>query len=363
MIKVGIIGCGKIADQHADSIRRIPDAEIVAVCDTELLMANQLAERYNVKYCFDDIQKFLNLSQMDVIHITTPPQIHHHLGKMCLEAGYHVYMEKPFALNALETEDLLSLAAKKELKITAGHNAQFTHAARYFRTIIKEGFLGGPPVHIESYYCYDFGDEAYAKALLGDDKHWVRQLPGKLLHNIISHGISKIAEFLIDENPKVIANGYTSPMLKRLNEDDIIDELRAIIYDNNNLTAYFTFSSQLSPSLHQLRVYGPKNGIIIDDDYQTVVKLFGKMYKSYLNQFIPPFVYARQYLKNFNRNLRNFIKRDFHNDSGMKYLIEAFYASIRDNLPLPISHKEILLTARIMDEIFSQVNPKDKEVK
>ena len=49
---------------------------------------------------------------------------------------------------------------------------------------------------MESYYCYDLTDPGYARALLGDKQHWVRQLPGQLLHNIISHGIARIAEFL-----------------------------------------------------------------------------------------------------------------------------------------------------------------------
>ena len=362
MIRAGIIGCGRIADQHAESIRRIPDAEIVAVCDKDILMAKQLAERYNVASYFDDIGEFNNIRPMDVIHITTPPQSHFELGKMCLEAGFHVYIEKPFALNAEETEEILRLGELNGLKITAGHNAQFTHAANYFREILKTGFLGGPPVHIESYYCYDFGDEAYAKALLADDKHWARTLPGLLLHNIISHGVAKIAEFIQEDDPEVIAYAYASPLLRKLKEKEIVDELRVIIHDRDNLTAYFTFSSQIAPSLHQLRVYGPKNSIIVDDDNQTVIKLTGKVYKSYLNQFIPPLKNAGEYIRSAKRNISKFLKRDFHNDSGMKHLINAFYRSIQYNIPLPIAHKEILLTAKIMDKIFAQVYNRKMEL-
>jgi predicted dehydrogenase len=363
MIKAGIIGCGKIADLHAESIGRIPKAKIIAACDKDLLMAKQLHERFKIDYFFDDLNQFLSLSQMDVVHITTPPQFHYKFGKMSLEAGFHVYIEKPFTLNSAEAADLLQLAEKKGLKVTVGHNAQFTHAARYFREIVQKGFLGGPPVHLESYYCYNFGDEAYAKALLGDDQHWVRKLPGRLLHNIISHGISKIAEFISSEKPIVVAFGHTSPLLKNVNEHDIVDELRVIIYDNNNLTAFFTFSSQIAPSLHQLRLYGPKNSIIVDDDNQTVIKISGKSYKSYLNQFVPPFIYAREYLNNANRNIKKFLKNDFHNDSGMKHLIQSFYSAILFQTDLPISYREILLTTRIMDDIFSQVYPLNNGLK
>jgi hypothetical protein len=54
----------------------------------------------------------------------------------------------------------------------------------------------------------------------------VRYLPGKLLHNIISHGIARIAEFLTTDSPHVIVHGFISPSLKRIGETEIIDELR-----------------------------------------------------------------------------------------------------------------------------------------
>jgi predicted dehydrogenase len=355
MLKVGIIGCGKIADQHAEVIHRILGCEIVGVCDREELMAKQLYERFNVRTYFSNVDELLKLVRPGVVHITTSPQSHFQLGKLCLEAGCHVYIEKPFTLNTREAEELLKLAIERNLKVTVGHNAQFTHAARSMRDLIRNGFLGGNPIHMESYYCYDLGDEAYARAFLGDSEHWVRTLPGKLLHNIISHGISKIAEFLTDDSPTVIAHGFTSTLLRRIGEREIIDELRVIIKDNDGATAYFTFSSQMKPTLHQFRIYGPRNALIVDDDNQFVIELSGMRYKSYLEQFIPPLIYAKQYLANSWNNVRKFVKRDFHSNSGMKFLIESFYRSVTDGAPLPISFREILLTSRIMDLIFEQL--------
>ena len=106
-------------------------------------------------------------------------------------------------------------------------------------------------------------------------------------------------------------------------------------------------------------MYGPKNSIVIDDDNQTVVKVSGKSYKSYLNQFVPPFVYAREYLSNAKRNFKSFLINDFHIDAGMKHLIESFYSAILGHADLPITYKEILLTTRIMDDIFAQVYPEN----
>lgn len=356
MLKVAIVGCGKIADDHCSQIQRIDGCEIVGVCDREPLMARQLAERFPVKGHFSDLTQMLRTAQPDVVHVCTPPQSHFAITKICLEAGCHVYVEKPFSLTFDEARTVIALAEENGLKVTAGHDDQFRNVARRMRSLVQQGYLGSAPVHMESYYCYELGGSGYAKALLADKQHWVRKLPGKLLHNIISHGIARIAEFMTGDSPEVIACGFTSPALRSMGEDEIIDELRVVICDGDRATAYFTFSSQMRPALHQFRIYGEKNGLILDQDQETLVRLRGKRYVSYAEKFVPPINFARQYLENFRTNLRSFMANDFHMKSGMKYLIEAFYKSIIEYTSVPIPYREILLTAKIMDDIFEQLN-------
>jgi predicted dehydrogenase len=355
MLKVAIVGCGKIADSHAMQIQRIDDCEIVAVCDREPLMAKQLYERFPIKSYFTDLKEMLDKACPDVVHVTTPAESHFKVAEICLENGRSVYVEKPFTLYAAEAQYLLELAEKKGLKLTVGHNDQFSHVARRMRALVQSGYLGGAPVHVESYYSYDLGDPSYARALLGDKDHWVRRLPGKLLQNVISHGIARLSEFLTSENPHVIAHGFVSSLLKQIDEAEIVDELRVIISEAPGITAYFTFSSQMRPSIHQLRIYGPKNGLVVDQDHEILLKLRGQKFKSYADIFVPPMLFAKQHLGNLATNVGLFLRRDFHMDSGMKYLIEAFYRSIVRNEPVPIPYQEILCTARIMESIFTQV--------
>src|SRR2546428_6354341 len=361
MLKVAIVGCGKIADSHASQIQRVEGSEIVGVCDSEPLMARQFYERFAVKRYFTDLTELLSDARPDVVHITTPPESHYDIARVCLERGCHVYVEKPFTLHEKEAQGLVALADEKGLKLTVGHDDQFSHVARRMRTLVQSGYLGGAPVHMESYYCYELG-YGYARALLGDKHHWVRRLPGRLLHNIISHGIARIAEFLTSDSPQVIAYGFVSPFLKKIGERDIVDELRVIICEEERTTAYFTFSSQMRPSIHQFRVYGQKNGLILDQDQETLIKLRGGRVQSYGEKVIPPVVFAEQYLGNLIANVRTFLARDFHMKSGMKYLIESFYRSIIHGTPVPIPYREILLTARIMDAIFDQLGARQSQV-
>jgi predicted dehydrogenase len=356
MLRVGIIGCGKIADVHASQIQRIGGCELVAVCDREELMAQQLSERFRVPRYFSEVAEFLDSSKLDVVHITTPPQSHFELAELCLERRCHVYVEKPFTLRAWEAEELINLANANSLKLTAGHNAQFTHAARRMRQLVREGYLGGPAVHLESLYCYQLDGDAYAKAVLASKRHWVRELPGGLLNNIISHGIAKLAEFLTADSQVVSAYGFVSPSLRRRGEKEIIDELRVMVRDADCTTASFVFSSQMRPLVHQFRVWGPQNALVVDHDQQTVIKVRGSRYKSYLQMFVPPLNFASQYAANVWRNAGLFLARDFHMESGVKNLIESFYRSIADEQAVPIPYREILLTARLMDDIFQQLS-------
>jgi predicted dehydrogenase len=355
MLKVAIIGCGKIADDHAAQIRRIKDCEIVAVCDREPLMARQLCERFRVKRHYSDLDKLLSDTHPDVVHVTTPPESHYGLARRCIEAGCNVYVEKPFTLCAEEAHDLIALATQKNLRITAGHDGQFTHVARRMRRLVRSGYLGDGPVHMESYYGYPLGNSPYARALLSDKRHWVRRLPGQLLQNIISHGIARIAEFLAGPRPEVVACGFVSAPLKSLGECELIDELRTIIRDEEGRTAYFTFSSQMRPSLHQFRIYGSKNGLMLDHDQEILIRLRGAKFTSYGEKFVPPVGLAWQHMSNLGFNVRKFLARDFHMKAGMKYLIESFYRSIVEGTADVIPYREILLTARIMDDIFEQV--------
>ncbi len=256
MLKVAIVGCGKIADSHASQIRRIKGCEIVGVCDREPLMARQIYERFPIKQYFGDLRELLSEARPDVVHVTTPPESHFDIAKFCIEQGCHVYVEKPFTVCEDEAQALIAMANERNLKITAGHDDQFGHAARRMRALVQGGFLGDGPVHMESVYCYELGGSSYAGALLGDKRHWVRRLPGKLLQNIISHGIARIAEHLTTDSPRIIAHGFISPFLKSTGESEIIDELRVIISEEERATAYFTFSSQMRPSLRALHFPG-----------------------------------------------------------------------------------------------------------
>src|SRR5207302_8989089 len=189
-----------------------------------------------------------------------------------------------------------------------GHNYQFTLEMLEMRRLVKQGFLGGKPVHLESYWSYDLSDLSYVGPVLGNSDHWVRQLPSQLFHNIISHGIAKLAEFLDNDLAEIVATADQSEQLRSLGVQDVLDELRVMIRDKSGTTALFCFSTQIK-GLNQLRLYGPAGLLLADIITGSLIRNKSRSYKSYLTYFVPPLQAAREHLRNVRLNMIDFFRR------------------------------------------------------
>lgn len=257
--KVAIVGCGRIADAHAGEIQRIPSARVVAVCDRELLMAEQLATRYSIPAHYDDVTRMLEQERPDVVHIVTPPSAHLSLALECLAHGCHIFVEKPVALNAPDTRVLIEAAHQFSRKLTVGYIYLFDPAAIRLREMVQADELGDI-VHLESFYGYDLHGP-YGSALARDPDHWVHKLPGKLLQNTIDHLINKIVDLAPPVSPQVHAVGWQASEAAR--KCGLIDELRVQLRFGT-VSAYASFSSHCKPMPHLVRVYGTKRTVTLD---------------------------------------------------------------------------------------------------
>jgi hypothetical protein len=106
-----------------------------------------------------------------------------------------------------------------------------------------------------------------------------------------------------------------------------------------------------------LRMYGPAGSLLADIITGSLIRNKNRSYKSYLSYFVPPLKNAWEHFRSLRLNITNFARRRLYQDFGMKELIERFYNSIREGGEPPIPYREIVLTARIMDEIFAQIYP------
>ncbi|MFA6316625.1 MAG: Gfo/Idh/MocA family oxidoreductase [Elusimicrobiota bacterium] len=124
-IRFAVIGAGKIGGHHARILSKLPDAELVGVCDTNLWRA-QLAAWKADSVAVRDYRDLLG--KVDAVVIAVPTPLHRETGAAFLEAGAHCLIEKPLASSIDEAKELLSLSQAKKVVLQVGHVERFNPA-------------------------------------------------------------------------------------------------------------------------------------------------------------------------------------------------------------------------------------------
>lgn len=140
-LRIGIVGAGYIASWHADAIRATPGARLVAVCDPARDAAEALAAGYGIT-AFTDLDQMIAAQVCDVVHILTPPNLHHDIAVKCLNAGLHVMVEKPVALSVQEIDDMAAAADAAWRQLGACHNFLALPSHEKLRAQMRDGDLG-----------------------------------------------------------------------------------------------------------------------------------------------------------------------------------------------------------------------------
>ncbi len=353
MLRIGIIGCGKIADGHVEQIRATGRGEVVAVCDREPLMAEQLAVRMNVPARYEDAAEMLRRERLDVVHIATPPDSHLFLARMCFEAGCHVFMEKPFALTAPQARDILALAEAAGRKVGVNYLYNFETPGLELEELVQRKALG-EIVHLDTHYGYNLSGD-YGLAVMTDPGHWVHRLPGKLFHNVLDHVLAKVVPFIEDEpEVQVLAFRRREPTGVAL-VDGMPDELRFMLR-SGKVTVCGNVSAHGRPVPHALRVVGTRDSVELDYTARTLVRSSAWSAPSSVGRVLIAWTQTRRLLANARRNVGRFRRHEFHYFQCMRVLLDRFYDAVEGRGPDPVPREQILRVCQIIDRIVDGVN-------
>ena len=140
-IRFAIVGCGRIAQRHAEHINRI--GVLVAVCDIENKKARALADEYNAK-AFNNLEEMLSfiLGIVDVVSICSPNGLHSQHSIKALNAGFHVLCEKPLAINVQDCGEMIKAAEKANKRLFAIKQNRFNPPVNAVKLAIDDGRLG-----------------------------------------------------------------------------------------------------------------------------------------------------------------------------------------------------------------------------
>jgi predicted dehydrogenase len=141
IIKAAIVGTGFIGPAHLEALRRLPNVEVVALCEVTQELASEKAKMLGISraYTFDEM---LKQDDIDVVHICTPNFLHFAQAKAVLESEKHVICEKPLAVKIHEAEELVKIASATGLVNAVHFNLRYYPMVRQMKTMREKGDLG-----------------------------------------------------------------------------------------------------------------------------------------------------------------------------------------------------------------------------
>jgi predicted dehydrogenase len=192
LVRFGVIGYGYWGPKVIRNLDLLEEAKVVAICDKSAASRQKAERLYAGVTVTDDANELMTSPDIDAIAVVTPVWTHYELAKAALENGKHIFVEKPFTSNSAQAEELIALAAKKNLKIMVDHTFLFTPAVQKIKQLLEEGELG-------KLYYYDS-----TRVNLGLFQHDVN-----VIWDLAPHDLS-IMDHLIVESPEaIVATGQT----------------------------------------------------------------------------------------------------------------------------------------------------------
>lgn len=140
-IKVGVIGCGYWGPNLIRNLVDISQAEVVGVSDLRESRLNHIRNLYPRIFTTQNYKDLFSLN-LDAVVVATPPATHYAIAKECLENGLNVLIEKPITTNSADAQELVDLAARKDLTLMVGHTFEYNPAVRALKELIDQGEIG-----------------------------------------------------------------------------------------------------------------------------------------------------------------------------------------------------------------------------
>ena len=330
-LRVGIVGAGKMAVNHATAAQRAGrHAAVVAVADPSAAARQRLVAAVPGAAEFSSLGDMLEQVKVDVLHVCTPPDTHYTLALQALGAGAHVYVEKPFTAGVSQAAEVLDLAARCGLLVCAGHQLLFEPPTRVALNLLP---ALGQLSHVESYFSF----------------RTVRRTPGGRaplradlqLLDILPHPVYLLLQFLG-------AGGGGIPELVALEVGErgtVHGLVRA-----GRTTGALVVTLEGRPIENYIRLVGTNGSVFADYVRSTVQQQVGPG-TSGIDKALAPYRQAGQLLTGTTRALARRVATRQRSYPGLSEIFEAFYQAIEDGSASPTPPESILATTEIWERV------------
>lgn len=254
MLRVGLIGLGKMGISHLAMVNAHPGVKLVALCDPSPIVPNLISKYMDVAL-YSDFNEFFEKGQLDAVFIATPTQSHGPLVRAALDRGIHVFCEKPFCLDAEEGRALAQLAEQKGLVNQVGYHYRFVGAFREAKRLIDAGVLG--TIH-------HLRAEAYGPVVLrpkGSTWRTSKGTGGGCLYDYACHAIDLVT-YLVGK-PADVSGTVLNKIFSRDVEDEVYANFRFANGVTGQLAANWSDESYRKMST-KLTVWGTNGRLNVD---------------------------------------------------------------------------------------------------
>lgn len=249
----GVIGYGYWGPNVVRNLASLEGSHVVSIAEMNASARQRAHKAYPSVYVTPDARELIASADIDAVAVITPVWTHYELAKAALENGKHVFVEKPFTSTTAQGEELIELAARKNLKIMVDHTFLFTGAVKKIKELLHEGTLG-------KLYYYDS-----TRVNLGLFQHDIN-----VLWDLAPHDLS-IVDHLIQAKPEAIA----ATGEKHLNGHEDIAYMT--LYFPDNVIAHINVNWLSPVKVRTTLIGGEKRMVVWNDlDADEKVKVYDK---------------------------------------------------------------------------------------
>jgi predicted dehydrogenase/acetyltransferase-like isoleucine patch superfamily enzyme len=248
VIRIGVIGYGYWGPNIVRNLSGMAGTQVAAIGDCDSSALDRARQAFPQVRTTSDIQSLLTAPDLDAVAVVTPVWTHFELAQAALENGKHVFVEKPFTVTSAQAQQLIELAARKNLTLMVDHTFLFTGAVRKIRQLIEEGMLG-------DLYYYDS-----TRVNLGLFQHDIN-----VLWDLAPHDLS-IMDYLIGTPPEAVAAAGESHL------NGLADVAYLTVYFPHNVIAHINVN-WLSPVKVRTTLIGGSKRMLVWNDLEPDEKV------------------------------------------------------------------------------------------
>jgi predicted dehydrogenase len=323
-----------MGEVHADILKSMPGIEVCGLVDRDADRAAHLAAALSISNVFTTADELVREASLDVVHILTPPSTHAQICCSAIEAGCHVFVEKPMAMTAEEAERMAAAAAQHNRLLTVDHNNRFDPAVAEASRRIAAGHIGDL-----------IGIDVFHNSL-PPEAPWITALPSGDWFNDVDH-LFYLSEFFLGRLQKVRPVGARS-------SDGRVAELH-IAAENERGWSSLTYSTLTAPFQIRLVLYGSQRTLEVDVRLGLVVERRAFNLHRWLRKRLMGLDVAAQLFAQSASNAARILTGRAKSWSGLRNLLDAYYAAIREGSESPVDMETCLRIVKLKQDIIRQL--------